>query len=552
MLPAASSDPGGAPPAPSTPYRLCLGADGRFFCHPDAADPTLPSPLPAAHSEDPTWTEIARHATPGDDLSLLRFLYDGLIFPKNDSLMLRCRMSGCELSATQVSGLATLAREYGGGYADITTRGNLQIRDIAPRHGLHALREMLRLGIVPPVPGVNNLRNVTSSPATGFDPSEVLDVLPIAREISRALIYHPALHGLPGKFNIAVDSGGLIGVSADTNDLGFYAVNDARGPSFRLRIAGGNGLHETAADAGLRIAPDQVVAVAAALVRTFLEHADLSQRLRARMKFFAAEVGLAQILAWTQEKLAFTLEKSPAPPPFDKAHDRAHYGCHRQLGVAKNYLGLVVPAGRLSAVQWENVAHIAHEFGEGVVRLTVRQNCLIPGIKDSDLDEVLTLLRQAGITIRPSSLAGGMVACTGSRGCSYSATDTKSHSREVAAYLDERLVLDQAINIHFTGCSFSCAQPYIGDIGLLGLRLKKKGENTAAYHLSVGGGPDGAGAGRRLFSRVPYAELAPLLAGIISTYLERRDAEESFASFTKARDIETLRALFTPKGGCRA
>ena len=259
--------------------------------------------------DDPQWKRVAEKSHVGDDLSLLRYLFDGLIFPKKENLMVRCRMTGGELSSAQLSGIASIARKYGAGSADVTTRGNLQVRDVAFEDGLNVLRDLMRLEVAPCVAGVNNLRNITVTPSTGFDPYEVMDVMPIAKALSEALIYHASLQGLPGKFNMALDSGGGIEVSAEANDLGFYAESTSQGPRFRMRMAGASGLDALASDVGVSIAPDQVVPVAAAVVSVFLREGDFSQRRRSRLRYLVDRVGSDRMLEWVNELLVTPLER---------------------------------------------------------------------------------------------------------------------------------------------------------------------------------------------------------------------------------------------------
>ena len=51
-----------------------------------------------------------------------------------------------------------------------------------------------------------------------------------------------------------------------------------------------------------------------------------------------------------------------------------------------------------------------------------------------------------------------------------------------------RLELDVPINIHLTGCPNSCAQHYIGDIGLLGTKVSVDDDMVEGYHIFLGGG----------------------------------------------------------------
>jgi energy-coupling factor transporter ATP-binding protein EcfA2 len=61
-----------------------------------------------------------------------RWKYYGLFYvsPAQNSYMCRLRMPNGILKHWQLSGLADLAERFGGGYSHVTTRANLQIRDI--------------------------------------------------------------------------------------------------------------------------------------------------------------------------------------------------------------------------------------------------------------------------------------------------------------------------------------------------------------------------------------------------------------------------------------
>jgi ferredoxin-nitrite reductase len=132
------------------------------------------------------------------------------------------------------------------------------------------------------------------------------------------------------------------------------------------------------------------------------------------------------------------------------------------------------------------------------------------------LDAAKKAVENAGLEWRASSIRAGLVACTGSRGCRFSAADTKTHAEEIAAWCEARVVLDQPVNIHLTGCHHSCAQHYISDIGLIAARvnINDEGDTVDGYHIVTGGGFGAKGAigqenGDDLVSRVIEAIGAP-------------------------------------------
>ena len=260
--------------------------------------------------EDPlnAWDRLLKHADEDrvpDAEHTYRFKTHGLFYvaPAQDSFMLRLRIPACELSSTQLHGLADLAAERGGGYSHITTRGNLQIREFKPRDIIKVLTRVQELGLSSRGAGADNIRNITASPDSGFALDELLDVRPYAKALHHYILNHRDLYGLPRKFNVAFDNGGSMSVAADTNDIGFVAVKvsefslsaagatvhrDASsvepGVYFRVQLGGITGHKDFARDTGLLVRPAEAVAVAVAMIRVFAENGCLADRKKARLK----------------------------------------------------------------------------------------------------------------------------------------------------------------------------------------------------------------------------------------------------------------------------
>src|SRR4051812_14960302 len=249
------------------------------------------------YDENPldAWERLLKHAdenkTP-DGEHTYRFKSFGLFYvaPAQDSFMLRLRIPGCELTSTQLHGIADLAADLGGGYAHITTRGNVQIRECKPKDIIKVLTRVQELGLTSRGAGADNFRNITASPDSGFAPDELLDVRPYARALQNYLYQSRDLYDLPRKFNIAFDNGGSLSVAADTNDIGFFATkvtekslasvatavsavpSVAPGIYFRLHLGGITGHKDFARDTGLLLTPDQAVPLSIAMMRVFIDH----------------------------------------------------------------------------------------------------------------------------------------------------------------------------------------------------------------------------------------------------------------------------------------
>lgn len=505
------------------------------------------------------WSTIERKAAENqfaEGGDVFRFKFHGLFYvnPAQDAYMLRCRIPGCVLSSTQMRGMARIAEDWGGGYADVTTRGNLQVREILPPDTVKVLTSLTELGLTARGSGADNIRNITATPTSGFDRTELLDVLPYARSLHHYILNNRDLYGLPRKFNVSYDSGGAISVCADTNDIGFYAcevkeTTDGVEPGiyFRMQLCGITGHKQFASDSGVLLTPEETLPVAAALIRVFIEHGDRTNRKKARLKYLVDNWGIPKTLEAVQEKLAFPLRYLPletCAPPQPKVK-QGHLGVHRQAD-GRNYLGVVIPVGRMQAGQMAELAAIAERHGAGELRLTVWQNLLIPHIPDEHLKAAKQAVVEAGFHYTSTSVSGGLVACTGNTGCKFAAANTKGQAVALARHLESRVSLDQPINIHLTGCPHSCAQHYIGDIGLMGVKVKnEEGESEEGYNVVLGGGvDDDQFIAREAFKGVPFRELPDLLERILTIYLEQRDNRETFAQFTRRHDLPTLLGLF--------
>jgi ferredoxin-nitrite reductase len=503
------------------------------------------------------WDKLVAHAdenrAPAPD-DLFRFKFHGLFYvaPAQDSFMLRLRVPGGILSAHQMRGLAAMAADWGSGRADITTRANLQIREFQPKNIVRVLNKVDALGMTSRGSGADNIRNITASPITGLDPTELYDVAPLADALHNYILNSRDMYGLPRKFNVAFDNGGAISVVADTNDIGFIGtrVDEGRnipaGVYFRVLLCGITGHKQFATDCGLLLRPEQTVPVAAAMIRVFAENGDRTDRKKARLKYLVDQWGVERFIAETEKRLAFPLirfaaEDCEARSPIDRA---GHIGVHPQRQSGLNYIGISVPVGRLPVKQMLTLADVASQFGNGELRLTVWQNLLIPNISSEQVDAALASIRAAGLDCTAGTVLRGTVACTGNRGCRYAATDTKSHAVALANLLDSKFKIEQPVNLHVTGCPHSCAQHYIGDIGLLGTKIT----GAEGYQVVIGGGSDqDRGLARELIPAIAFSELSPMIERLFGAYADRRDANESFLDFSRRHNIDELKSFCAAK-----
>ncbi|MGA8624494.1 MAG: NirA family protein [Pseudolabrys sp.] len=527
-----------------------------------AAGGKLSDPEKFKRDEHPfdTYERLKAHAARNDypkPPDNFRWRYFGLFYvaPNQNSYMCRLRLPNGILKSTQLVGLADLAERYGGGYAHVTTRANIQIREIDAKNSVAMIEAIQDLGLCSRGSGADNIRNVTGTPTAGIDPQELIDTRPYAREWHFHILNDRSLYGLPRKFNVGFDGAGLIPVLEDTNDIGFQAVQvnegfplDA-GVWFRLCLGGLTGHHSFASDTGVIVRPADATMVSDAVVRVFIDHGDRTDRNKARLKYVIEKMGVEKFLALVEEKLGRKLHRAVAGAvaPRPARSRTAHIGIHPQKQEGLNWIGVAVPVGYLSAAQMRGLADIARELGDGDIRLTVWQNLLISGVPTDKLVDARQRIETLGLAIQVNALRSGLVACTGNTGCKFAASNTKRHAEEIARWCETRVSIDTPVNIHLTGCHHSCAQHFIAEIGLLACKVQdnEEADPVEAYHVLVGGGfgPDAA-LGRELYRDVKADDIPQTIERVLKAYLANRASpQESFIEFARRHDIDVLKAF---------
>lgn len=496
--------------------------------------------------------------------NIFRFKWNGLFYltPNKEAFMARLRIPAGQLKTFQLREIARVATDLTTQYVQITTRANLQIRLIQVKDAPEVLHRIQGVGLHTRGAGADNIRNLTASPVSGVDPHELIDTAKICHQLAQIIINDRTFYDLPRKFNIAFDGGGMISTVEDSNDVGVKAVKvEAAGGDiqpgiyFRIKLGGATGHKSFARDLGVLVKPEEILKVITAIVRVYIANGNRGDRKAARLKHLLEKWTLEQYLAETEKLLGCTLIRAPldesGKSPFEAQRDlplvpHPHVGVFPQKQPGLNYIGVAIPVGQMTPKQMLRLADLADNYASGEIRLTVWQNLIIPNVPDAFLETVKKALVKMGFHWQQSNLRSGLVACTGNSYCKFSSTNTKGHALELANYLEKRFKLDHPINIHLTGCPHSCAQHYIGDIGLLGTKVKLAGEPVEGYHVFVGGGfDDNRAVGRQVFQGISFEQLKPTVEKMLQGYLRHRNARENFRDFTARHDLNTLQAIFS-------
>lgn len=503
------------------------------------------------------WDDIVRHNHAdqiAEGINDFMFRHFGVfnVEPASQGYMCRMRIPSCKLRGDQLMRLGDLAENIAGGYAHVTTRGNLQFREIKANHVLDLFAELYDTGLSCKGSGADSARNITASPTAGFDPLEIIDLHQYGIEVSHRILNNRDLHGLPRKFNIAFDNAGSISCVSDTNDVAFVAVevleneqNIAPGIYCRLALGGITGHKNFARDTGYICKPETSPEISEAILRVFCEHGDRTNRNKARFKYVLDQHGFQWVIEKIQEKLdsfgngtELIACEQRFEAPRAAINRQGHIGIHPQSQPGLSYIGVALKVGRLSPSQMRGLGHIAQRYGSNDIRLTVWQNLIIPGILNEKTAEASQAIEALGLSVSVNSFSAGAIACTGKWACKLANAYTKQDTEAVIDHLQNRFQLDQPINIHFTGCPNSCAQHYIGDIGCIGTTAT---DGSTGYNIFVGGGCDhDQGLARFLCGPIASSYICQTFELIIGNYLSQRHGQEPFLSFVRRQEDEQL------------
>ena len=467
--------------------------------------------------------------------------------PKGSGLfMMRVRIPSGILNSTQARTLAAISRDYGKDLVDVTTRQAVQFHwlpteclpDVFARLEAVGLFSYQACGDVP--------RTIVGNPLAGIDPDELIDTRPIVRELEEHFRLNREYSNLPRKYKTSISANIYNTGHAEINDLAFTpASKEIDGEEvigFHVWVGGGlSAKPYLAQQLDLFVRPEEVVKVAAGVTRIFRDYGYREKRHHARLKFLVAD--------WGAEKFLQKLCELIGPMP-KRGVDRTvgwnagyYTGVHKQKQPGLNYVGLLLPVGRMSADDLAELARLADQYGNGELRTCNSQNILIPNVPDKKLDALLAEPLLEKLTPFPRTFIGHAVSCTGIEFCNLAITETKARMLSIANWLDEHVTLDTPIRLHVNGCPNSCGQQQIADIGLQGAKVKTAEGTIDAFDIHVGGslGPDAA-FNQRLKGRVPADRVAPVIAHLIEYYKANRQPGERFHQFVRRVGHAALQA----------
>ncbi len=416
------------------------------------------------------------------------FKYFG-IFDKEKSnganhFMLRVRIPGGQMSATQAKKVGEVAKEYGNNYIDITTRMQLELRYLKIEDLATVIDELESVGITTFQTGIDNLRNIVTDPLDGLSYDNVIEVMPLVEKMQEIFLKKSEWIGtLPRKFNTSISGNYANRCNVFAHDCSFALADKDGELGFNVYLGGRVGM--LAKNANVFLSTKEVVPFFEALIEIFKEYGFRDNRNKNRLHFFIEAVGMQTLVDAIENRSGLEFQ-SAGQHQVELEHFDAKYGRVKQKD-GRYAIHVVVPAGIFDGDAMIEAGLIAQMHGEGI-RLSVDQNLYIVGVREEEIRAVLEWELFDRYKNINTPFYNHMISCAGSDTCSFGVIRGKVDALEMSAYLSEKIDLDDAkIRIYWSACVKGCGIHELGDIGLLGCKAKVDGKAVPGVDIMIGG-----------------------------------------------------------------
>ncbi|CAB4636141.1 unannotated protein [freshwater metagenome] len=483
--------------------------------------------------------------------------------------MIRIKAPFGTITAAQLDRMGDLATEYSRGWGHLTTRQAIQFHFVQLERVPDLLRDIALVGMTSREACGDTVRNVQGCHLAGACPSEVLDITPWAEATFKHFLRNPLGQRLPRKFKInfsgcATDCG-----QAMFNDVGIIATTRTNEDGsveagFRVFIAGGLGANPHAA---LALEPftakEDLLPTIESVLRVFEQTGNRDNKLRARMKWVVDNLGFEEVQrrvlkvrhfllgssTWPGGIPAEVIELGDAPAGTAGAAGNTAMGQGTPVvlrrpgaferwedsnvirGAAKGTVSAIAHArlGDVTTAQFHGLAAIVREFGVDV-RVTNRQNFALRNLTEEQLPLLFDRLTALDMASPSAELVSDVVACPGADTCNLAVTQSRGLADAIETALQsEGLAEVGGLRINISGCTNSCGQHHVADIGFHGAERRAHGKSAPGYTMLLGGyvGDEKIEFGERA-TRLPAKSAPEAVVRVVRRFNDERTAGESF------------------------
>lgn len=434
--------------------------------------------------------------------------------------MIRIKIPYGKLSSRQLLRIADVADEYSTGRLHITTRQDIQIHYVDLERTPELWAQLEKDEVTLREACGNTVRNVTASETAGIDPEEPFDVSPYAQAVFEYFLRNPIGQEMGRKFKVSFSA-----TDADTglsymHDLGFIAKIKDGVRGFQVMLGGGLGSQPRHADELFDFLPiEKIIPLMEGVIRVFDRYGERKSRAKARMKFLLKDIGLdgfRKLLKAEQKAVAvktfpINVQNYPEPiinevqTPKVKIENIAEFETWKSTNIIpqkqKNYvaIGIKVLLGDFYTDKARELAHLVRIYAAGELRFSLRQNILIPYVKEELVPFFYQELKKMGFAEAGYNKALDITACPGTDTCNLgiaSSTGIAKRLEELIKKEYPEYINNPDVVIKISGCMNACGQHNMAHIGFQGMSIRTKDKLVApALQVLLGGGNHGNGRG---------------------------------------------------------
>ncbi|WP_445382907.1 HEPN domain-containing protein [Robiginitalea sp. IMCC43444] len=460
--------------------------------------------------------------------------------------MIRIKLPYGKVSAAQLRRIAEVSDTYSTGKLHITTRQDIQIHYVDLNDTPQLWAELEKDAVTLREACGNTVRNVTASETTGIDPEEAFDVSPYAQAVFEYFLRNPVGQEMGRKFKVSFSSSDRDTGLSYMHDLGFIAKVSQGDKGFKVMLGGGLGSQPRHADCLYEFLPQEmIIPLMESVLRVFDRYGERKSRSKARLKFLIKDLGLEvfrQLVseekkALPRQQYPIKAETYPSPEISDRIVPKVQvYGKDYELWKASNLIpqkqkgyvaiGLKVFLGNFSTDQARQLAELTENYAASEIRLSLRQNILIPFVKTENVPYFFKRLKEIGLAEPGYNSALDITACPGTDTCNLGIASSTGIATELERLIRSeypQFIGNKDVVIKISGCMNACGQHTMAHIGFQGMSVRTADKRVApALQVLLGGSNLGNGQG--VFAdkviKIPSKKGPDALRLILDDYLE--------------------------------
>ncbi|MCK8522286.1 HEPN domain-containing protein [Aquimarina sp. D1M17] len=435
--------------------------------------------------------------------------------------MIRIKLPYGKVKSNQLKRICEVSDEYSRGRLHITTRQDIQIHYVDLNRTPELWAELEKDDVTLREACGNTVRNVTASETAGIDINEPFDVSPYAHAVFQNFLRNPICQEMGRKFKVSFS-----GTDEDTglsymHDLGFIAKIEDGVRGFKVMLGGGLGSQPRHADELYSFLPaDKIIPLMEGVLRIFDRHGERKSRAKARMKFLIKDIGLEAFKDLVEAEQKAIVNKSvpidadsyevsvpvEVQTPVVEIKDQKAYNLWKSTNVIpqkqQGYvaIGIKVLLGDFYTDKARLLADLVEQYAAGELRLSLRQNILIPFVREDLVPFFYQELGKLGFTEAGYNKAVDITACPGTDTCNLGIASSTGIADELERVLKAeypQYLEKEDLVIKISGCMNACGQHNMANIGFQGMSIRTKDKLVApALQVLLGGGNLGDGNGR--------------------------------------------------------